>query len=382
MIGLLDNDRPLIVLAAGGTGGHVFPAEALAQELSDRGCRLALITDRRGGDLGGRLGELETYRVRAGGIAGKGPVARIRSAGEIAFGTLQARQLLKSLKPSVVVGFGGYASVPTMLAATYSSMPTAIHEQNAVLGRANRLLASKVQKIATSYVKLSHIPETALARTVYTGMPIRAAVKALQGAPYPALSEKTEFNILVFGGSQGASVFSRVVPQAFTLLEKSDRKRLNIVQQCRPEDYNELRADYDQLGRPAEIAPFFRDIPQRIAAAHLVISRSGASTVAEVTAIGRPAILVPYPHAIDDHQAANAHAVDEVGGGWLIPDEAFTAESLAHRLRTLLNMPRSLKNAAKAAKRAGQAEAGSALADLVLRLVSGNNDGPERRGAA
>lgn len=382
MIGSMDIGGPLVVLATGGTGGHVFPAEALAQELSDRGCRLALITDRRGDDLGGRLGELETHRVRAGGIAGKGLVARLRSVGEIAFGTLQARQLLKRLKPSVVVGFGGYASVPTMLAATYSTVSAAIHEQNAVLGRANRLFASKVQKIATSYETVTNIPEAAVARTVYTGMPVRAAVKDLHGTPYPALSDKTDFNILVFGGSQGASVFSRVVPKAIEKLEKSHQKKLNIVQQCRPEDYNDLRADYDRLGVPAEIASFFADIPQRIATSHLVISRSGASTVAEVTAIGRPAVLVPYPHATDDHQAANAHAVDEVGGGWLIPDEAFTAESLAHRLRTLLDMPRSLQNAAEAAKSAGRAEAGAALAELVLRLVSDDNDRLERREAA
>ncbi len=382
MIGSVDMARPLVVLAAGGTGGHVFPAEALAQELSELGCRLALITDRRGGDLGGRLGELETHRVRAGGIAGKGSMARFRSAGEIAFGTLQARQLLKRLKPSVVVGFGGYASVPTMLAATYSSVSTAIHEQNAVLGRANRLLAPKVQKIAISYANVSHIPETAAARTVYTGMPVRAAVKDLHGSPYPSLSDQTDFNMLVFGGSQGASVFSRVVPQAIEGLEKSQRKKLNVVQQCRPEDYNQLRANYDRMGLPAEIAPFFRDIPQRIAASHLVISRSGASTVAEVTAIGRPAILVPYPHAIDDHQSANAHAVDEVGGGWLIPDEAFTAESLAHRLRTLLKMPRALQNAAEAAKRSGRAEAGSALANLVLKIVPDNEDRPGTRAEA
>ena len=237
MIGSMGVGGPLVVLAAGGTGGHVFPAEALAQELSDRGCRLALITDRRGGDLGGRLGELETHSVRAGGIAGKGLVARVRSVGEIAFGTLQARQLLKHLKPSVVVGFGGYASVPTMLAATYSTVSTAIHEQNAVLGRANRLLASKVQKIATSYEKVTQIPEAAAARTVYTGMPVRAAVKDMHGTAYPALSEKTDFNILVFGGSQGSTVFSRIVPQAIARLEESHRNRLNIVQQCRPEDH-------------------------------------------------------------------------------------------------------------------------------------------------
>jgi len=382
MIGSMENGGPLIVLAAGGTGGHVFPAEALAQELSERGCRLALITDRRGGDLGGRLGELETHRVRAGGIAGKGPMARVMSAGEIAFGTLQSRQLLKKLRPSVVVGFGGYASVPTMLAATHSSIRTAIHEQNAVLGRANRLLASKVQKIATSYDKVSHIPEAALERVVYTGMPVRAAVKDLQDLPYPALSDVDPFRILVFGGSQGASIFSRIVPQALERLDDAHRERINIVQQCRSEDYAGLRAAYDRMGLPAEIAKFFKDIPERIAASHLVISRSGASTIAELTTLGRPAILVPYPHAIDDHQAANAHAVDEVGGGWLIPDEAFTAESLAHRLRTLLEMPRTLQNAAEAAKRAGRSEAGAALADLVMDLVPGNGSHEDRREAA
>ena len=360
----------------GGERGHVFPAEALAKELRDKGCRLALITDRRGGDLGGRLGELEIHCVRAGGIAGKGLMSVILSAGEIAFGTLQARKLLKNLKPSVVVGFGGYASVPTMLAATYSTVSTAIHEQNAILGRANRLFAFKVQKIATSYERVSHIPETAAARTVYTGMPVRAAVKDLQGKPYPALSEKTDFNILIFGGSQGASVFSRVVPKAIEKLDEACRDRLSIVQQCRPEDYSSLRADYDRLGLRAEIAPFFRDIPHRIAASHLVISRSGASTIAEVTAIGRPAILVPYPNAIDDHQTANAHAMVEIGGGWLIPDEALTSERLAHRLRTVFGMPQSLQNAAEAAKKAGRAEAGSALAEMILRLVPGSEDRP------
>ena len=382
MIGSRQNGPPLIVLAAGGTGGHVFPAEALAQELSERGCRLALITDRRGGDLGGRLGELKTHRVRAGGIAGKGPMARVMSAGEIVFGTLQSRQLLKKLNPAVVVGFGGYASVPTMLVATHSSVATAIHEQNAVLGRANRLLAPKVHKIATSYEKVSHIPGAAKDRVVYTGMPVRAAVKALQEIPYPEITDAGVFNLLIFGGSQGASVFSRIVPQALERLEEGHRSRINIVQQCRSEDYAELKAAYDRLGLPAEIASFFKDIPEKIAESHLVISRSGASTIAELTMLGRPAILVPYPHAIDDHQAANAHAVDEVGGGWLIPDEAFTPESLAHRLRTLLEMPRMLQNTAEVAKRTGRSEAGAALADIVMELVPGNGHHENRREAA
>ncbi|MBT7954146.1 MAG: undecaprenyldiphospho-muramoylpentapeptide beta-N-acetylglucosaminyltransferase, partial [Rhodospirillaceae bacterium] len=316
--------KPLVVLAAGGTGGHVFPAEALAAELSSRGYRLALVTDQRGGDLSGRLGELETHRVRAGGIAGKGVFARILSVFELMIGTLQAWFLLRRLKPAVVVGFGGYASVPTMLAAAYSGTKAAIHEQNAVLGRANRLLASRVETIATSFDKVSEIPEDAKPNVIVTGMPVRPAVTIVRDRAYPTLGSDDDVNLAVFGGSQGAHIFSVVVPEAMKQLDENLRSRIRITQQSRPEDIDQVKSAYRAIDVDADLSTFFNDVPDRIAAAHLVICRSGASSIAELTTIGRPAILVPYRHAVDDHQSRNAHAVDEVGGGWLIPEDAFT----------------------------------------------------------
>ncbi len=365
--------KPLVVLAAGGTGGHVFPAEALAAELSSRGYQLALVTDRRGGDLSGRLGELETHRVRAGGIAGKGVFARILSAIELMVGTVQAWFLLRRLKPAVVVGFGGYASVPTMLAAAYSGTKAAIHEQNAVLGRANRMLASRVETIATSFEKVSEIPENAKSNIIVTGMPVRLAVTIVRDRAYPSISREGDINLAVFGGSQGAHIFSVVVPDAMKRLDESLRRRIKITQQSRQEDIDLANSVYRTIGIEAELSTFFNDVPDRIADAHLVICRSGASSIAELTTIGRPAILVPYRHAVDDHQSRNAHAVDEAGGGWLIPEKAFTGVVLAERLAALFAIPRILENAATAAKSAGVPDAAARLADMVVGLMSNGN---------
>ena len=365
--------KPLVVLAAGGTGGHVFPAEALAAELSSRGYQLALVTDRRGGDLSGRLGELETHRVRAGGIAGKGVFARILSAIELMVGTVQAWFLLRRLKPAVVVGFGGYASVPTMLAAAYSGIKAAIHEQNSVLGRANRMLASRVETIATSFEKVSEIPENAKSNIIVTGMPVRLAVTIVRDRAYPSISREGDINLAVFGGSQGAHIFSVVVPDAMKRLDESLRRRIKITQQSRQEDIDLANSVYRTIGIEAELSTFFNDVPDRIADAHLVICRSGASSIAELTTIGRPAILVPYRHAVDDHQSRNAYAVDVVGGGWLIPEKAFTGVVLAERLAALFAIPRILENAATAAKSAGVPDAAARLADMVVGLMSNGN---------
>ncbi len=365
--------KPLVVLAAGGTGGHVFPAEALAAELSSRGYQLALVTDRRGGDLSGRLGELETHRVRAGGIAGKGVFTRILSAIELTVGTVQAWFLLRRLKPAVVVGFGGYASVPTMLAAAYSGIKAAIHEQNSVLGRANRMLASRVETIATSFEKVSEIPENAKSNIIVTGMPVRLAVTIVRDRAYPSISREGDINLAVFGGSQGAHIFSVVVPDAMKRLDESLRRRIKITQQSRQEDIDLANSVYRTIGIEAELSTFFNDVPDRIADAHLVICRSGASSIAELTTIGRPAILVPYRHAVDDHQSRNAHAVDEAGGGWLIPEKAFTGVVLAERLAALFAIPRILENAATAAKSAGVPDAAARLADMVVGLMSNGN---------
>lgn len=374
----------LVILAGGGTGGHVFPAEALAEELTGRGCRLALITDRRGGAFKGALEGIEIHRIRAGGIAGKSFSARLQSGPELAIGTWQARGLLKRLKPKAVIGFGGYASVPTMLAASFGGYQTAIHEQNAVLGRANRLLASRVDLIATSYVKSEGLPAEAGAKVKYTGMPIRAAIAAVGDRPYPALTADGAISLLVIGGSQGAHVFSSVVPEALGRLDEGLRARVRVSQQCRPEDLEQTRDHYQKLGMDADLKTFFDDFPERLAGAHLLIGRAGASTVAETLAAGRPSILVPYPFAIDDHQTRNAHAIEEAGAGWLMLEESFTCGNLGARLDSLLGLPAILEKAADCAKAAGTYDASKRLADMVCTLLPSNGaDGPgsERRAA-
>ncbi|MBE0531673.1 MAG: undecaprenyldiphospho-muramoylpentapeptide beta-N-acetylglucosaminyltransferase [Rhodospirillales bacterium] len=365
---------PLIILAAGGTAGHVFPAEALGRELLGRGCLVALITDQRGGARGEFLVGADTYRIQAGGLAGKGVAARLRGGVELAFGTWQARRLLARLRPAAVIGFGGYASVPTMVAASLGGHRTALHEQNAVLGRANRLLAGRVSRIATSFADCQAIPERSVGHVVHTGMPVRAAVLAMRERPYVPPVEDGTIRLMVVGGSQGARVFSEVVPAAIGMLPESLRGRLAIVQQCRPEDLEAATAAYRTGGIAAELKSFFDDIPERLAAAHLLIARSGASTVAETLAVGRPAILVPYPHAIDDHQSFNAHAVAEAGGGWLMPQEGFTAPALAARLESLLSVPATLELAAAAARAVGRPDAAFRLADMVMDLINRGGD--------
>jgi len=362
--------KKLVVLTAGGTGGHVFPAESLAAELLSRGYELALITDKRGQAYGGTLGQLTTYRIAAGGIAGRGLLRRVRGLFELGVGVLQARSLLKKLNPAAVVGFGGYASVPAMVAAMSAGFPCALHEQNAVLGRANRLLAPRATKIATCYAQVSHMAGAWKKKVVLTGMPVRAPIIALRDTDYPALEADGPLRLLVMGGSQGARVLSDVVPAALARLPEPLRKRIEISQQCRPEDLEAVRAAYEGTGIKASLESFFHDVPERLASAHLVITRSGASSVAELTVMGRPGILVPYLHAIDDHQTANAHAVDEVGGGWLIPQPAFTAESLAARLESLFDLPGSLTRAAACARAAGTPDAAQRLADLVGSLIT------------
>ncbi len=367
-----------VVLAAGGSGGHVFPAEALATELAGRGLRLVLITDRRGENYGGALGDIDTHRIRAGGIAGKSFAARLKSGPELALGTWQARSLLKHINPSVVVGFGGYASVPTMLAATFGCYKTAIHEQNAILGRANRLLAGRVDRIATSFENTRAIPAAAASKVLCCGMPVRASVIAMRDVPYPALDDASAINILVLGGSQGASVLSQVVPDALAALEADLRDRIVLTQQCRPEDLAKTGDAYKRIGIRATLSDFFEDVPARIAAAHLLIGRSGASMVAEATVIGRPAILVPYPHAIDDHQTFNGYALDEAGGGWLMSQQTFTVEGLSGRLQSLLRSPEILQKAAAGARAAGRPDAAVELADMICEILQSNG---ERRAA-
>jgi UDP-N-acetylglucosamine--N-acetylmuramyl-(pentapeptide) pyrophosphoryl-undecaprenol N-acetylglucosamine transferase len=371
--------RKLVVLAAGGTGGHMFPAEALARELSARQCGVALITDRRGSGFGGALPDVETHRIRAGQITGRGLIARIKGLALLALGTVEARALLRRLRPAAAVGFGGYASVPAMLAARGARIPSVIHEQNAVLGRANRLLAPRAGRIATSFASVAAIGEAAGGKIVLTGNPVRPEIAALADTPFRPAEADGPFRILVLGGSQGATVFSRVVPPAIAALPAGLRARLEISQQCRPEDLDEVRRAYDGLGVTVELAAFFDDVAARLAAAHLVICRAGASTVAEVTAAGRGAILVPYPRATDDHQTANARAVEDAGGGWLMPEAGFTSAALAVRLESLLRQPDGVGEAAAKARALGVPDAASRLAELVIDVVAGNGGAGDAR---
>ncbi len=367
-----------IALAAGGTGGHMFPAEALAGELLARGHGVALITDRRGGGFGERLPAVETHRISAGGLAGTGIVGRAQGVVQLGVGFFQARGLMGRLKPAVVVGFGGYASVPTVLAASLSGIPTVLHEQNAVLGRANRLLARRATRIATSFASIVGI--SASDRAVLTGNPVRPGIAALADQPYPLLLPNSGIQILVVGGSQGARVFSRLIPEAVALLPIELQRRLRIAQQARAEDLETARANYAKLPATVELAPFFGDMPERLRSAHLVICRSGASTVAELTAAGRPAILIPYPFATDDHQTANARALDAAGAAWLMPEAATTPAMLADRLAALAADPERLGRAADVARALGCRDAAARLADLVTSLIRSN--GSHQREAA
>ena len=358
-----------IVLAAGGTGGHVFPAQALAAELAVRGRGLALVTDRRGAGFGDALGAAAVYTVRAGTVSGRGVSGRLRGLANIALGVVQARRLLHRLRPAGVVGFGGYASVPTVLAATQLGLPTVIHEQNAVLGRANRLLAPRVRAIATSFAETAQLCPADQAKAEHTGNPVRPAVAALAGKPYPAPRPEGTLTVLVTGGSQGAAVMAEVVPAAMAALPPALGQRLQVAQQCRAEDLERVRETYQAVGIAADLAEFFDDLPARLAEAQLVIARAGASTVAELAAAGRPAILVPYALATDDHQSANTRALESAGGAWTMPQTEFTPGALAARIEAFFVAPSQLADAAAKARAVGRPRAAVSLADLIERRM-------------
>lgn len=361
----------LIALAAGGTGGHLFPAEALARELMARGYRIAVITDRRGQAFGDKLG-VELHRIRAGRLEA-GLRSKIVAVAEMALGTLGAQRLLKRLAPACVVGFGGYPSIPTMIAASRLDLPTLIHEQNALLGRANRLLASRVKRIATSFAETKGIANGNVAKVVLTGNPVRPAIALMRGVGYPAAASDAPFKILIMGGSQGAHILSAVVPRALSLLDPPLRRRLDVAQQARPEDLETARQTYLDGQVAAELASFFDDVPARLASAHLVISRAGASSVAEIAMIGRPAILVPFAAAAEDHQTLNAHAFAASGAAWVMAEREFTPKPLAARLTSLMTDPARLTQAAAAAATQGRPQAARDLANLVEQLAGGAN---------
>ncbi|MEK6747204.1 MAG: undecaprenyldiphospho-muramoylpentapeptide beta-N-acetylglucosaminyltransferase [Pseudomonadota bacterium] len=364
------NNKKLIVLATGGTGGHVFPAEALAEVLLARGHRVILITDKRFANFKtGALSRIETLTIRTGTFVGS-PVKKIMGILGLGVGMAQALVLMGRLKPDVVVGFGGYPSFPTLFAAAKLRIPTIIHEQNSVLGRANRLLAGKVERIATSFPNTLMVEEKDKGKIVVIGNPVRASVKTIRNLPYSPITQDGKVNILVTGGSQGATIFSQVVPAAIATLPDNLRARIRVDQQCREADVEATRAAYTQLGINADIAAFFVDLPTRLAGAHLVIARSGASTVFELAVAGRPAILVPLPTSMDNHQYYNANAFEDVGGGWVMSQDGFTAASLAARLEAFITAPDTLSRAAENAKKLDAGNAAENLAEIVLGVSS------------
>ncbi len=349
-----------IVIAAGGTGGHFFPAEALATELAGRGHRVALMTDAR---AAARLPDVfaggEVFVLRGAGIAGRGARRAASAVAALAAGTLQARGILSRLDPAAIVGFGGYPTVAPVTATRLlrNPPPVVLHEQNAVLGRANRAMAGRASVLALSFANTSRVP--AGVATEVTGNPVRAAIT------HTPMGESDLIHLLVLGGSLGARVFSDAVPDALAALPAALRTRLRVVQQCRTEDLARVAAAYEASGITAELSAFFPDVAARLDAAGLVIARAGASTVAELAVAGRPAILVPLPGAIDDHQTANARALSEAGGAWVIAQRDIA--TLRDRLASLLAIPAVLIQAGQAASSIGRPDAASRLADLVLQ---------------
>lgn len=355
-----------ILLAAGGTGGHVFPAEALAAELLRRSHRVGLVTDTRGKGFGQNLPELPLYRIPAGTPSGRSLLGKLMSVFEIGHGVVSALTLLGLTRPVAVVGFGGYPALPLLLAARIRKIPIVVHEQNAVLGRVNRLVARFAARIATSFPATHFLPENA-AVTV-TGNPVRPAILAAADVPY-TVPDQT-LRLLVMGGSQGARVLSDSVPAALASLSPEMKKRLRVVQQCRAEDLERVRTAYAAAGIQAETNTFFSDVAQRLAVAHLVVSRSGASSTAEIAVIGRPSLLVPYAHAMDDHQTANAQALAHAGGAEVIAQDKFTPERVAMAFNDLLADPAHLADMAAHARSVGRPLAAQALADLVERVAT------------
>ncbi len=358
------------LLCAGGTGGHVFPAEALAHELKARGWSVHLATDDRAERFAGKFPADAIHVVPSATLGSKNPIALIKTVWKLSTGYLAAAKLLRKIKPAIVIGFGGYPTLPPLYAATHSGLPTMIHEQNAVMGRANSALAKNVTAIAGGF-----LPETGAVypdKTMLTGNPVRPAVLEAAQTPYgdPGAGP---FRLLAFGGSQGAQYFSESIPEAIALLPDDLKRRIQVTQQARPDDELKVRATYERLGIAADVLPFFNDMAARIARAHFVISRSGASTVSELAAIGRPSLLVPYPFALDHDQAANAAALAAAGGATVVKQADLTPQKIADIIRKIADDPKMAAGVAAAAKATATINATQLLASLAEAIASGKS---------
>lgn len=351
------------VVAAGGTGGHMFPAEALSRELAARGWRIVLATDRRGEAYAHNFPAEERLALDA--ATGRGPIGMARAGVAILNGVVQARSALTRLDASVVVGFGGYPSAPALLAALSQKRPTLLHEQNAVLGRTNRWLAPYVGQIASSFPNLQKVPQGMGARVSLIGNPVRPDIRALFDRPFSAPADGAPIHVLVTGGSQGARILSEAVPQALAALPEPLKARLKVQQQSRPETLEAARQIYLEAGIDAEVAPFFRDMAQRLSQAHLVIGRAGASTCSELAVTGVPSLLIPLGIAMDDHQRFNAASLADAGGAEVMLEGAVTVPTLTTALDALLSDPARLAAMSAGARSAALPDATQRLADMV-----------------
>jgi len=365
-------ESKLIMLAAGGTGGHLFPAEALSHALHAKGMRVVLMTDTRAAEYAGSFPAEAVHAVPAATPSGRSPLQQAKALFAILKGTFAARRITSQVKPAIVVGFGGYPTVPPVLGASFAGVRTLIHEQNAVIGRANRFLAGRADIIATGFAKVGGLTLAQQAKCRHVGNPVRPAVIEAAGQAYEPPGED-KIRLLVFGGSQGARIMADIVPPAVELLSEAERARISIVQQARVEDDERVRGVFEKLGIRATVAPFFKDLPAQMAAAHLVIARSGASTVAELSVIGRPGILVPLPGSLDQDQAANAAFLAEAGAATRILQPEFTPQRLANELSQLIAEPEHLTTMAANAKSAGIPDAADRLADLVIATAHLSN---------
>lgn len=361
--------RGSIMLSAGGTGGHLFPAQALGEELVRRDYEVDLITDTRGNVFGGDFQVRKIYKIPAATFRGRSPIEATKTLGLLGAGFQSAYRIMGEAAPKAVIGFGGYPTLAPVLAAMGKGIPTAIHEQNSVMGQANRFLAPMVKVIACSFEHTKYLEGKLQLKARVTGTPLRKAVLALQNVPYRPPSSQAQLNLLVFGGSQGARYFSEIMPQALQLLPQQVRDRLFVMQQCREEDIDRVFDAYEAAGIAAELTTFFEDLPYRMSNSHLIISRSGATTVAELCALGRPAILVPLPHAKDNDQLENATRMEGAGAAYCYPQNSLTAEGLAGAARRLFEDPSALVKAATSAHALANYRAVENLANLLEELA-------------
>lgn len=361
-------DKPLIILTAGGTGGHVYPAESLAEELIKRGYRLALVTDKRGKDnYKGKLGEIPNYAVFAGALVGKSKFFKIKSLFKTCLGIIQAGYIILKNKPKCVVGFGGYASFPCCMAAILLGVDLVIHEQNSVMSRTNRFLSKHATLIAQSFKNVKYTP--AQIKTILTGMPIRKAIIDIKDVPYPSLEKDDKAQIMILGGSQGAKVFGDIFPEAVKKLDKDLQKKLKIYQQCRECDIKDVKSKYKGIDCDVVVSHYFDNMPELYSKTHLILSRAGASSVSEIAVVGIPSILVPLPIAADDHQTYNASEIGNANAGIVIKQKDFTVAKITGLLNDLLGDYEALQIMSKNASRVGIVDAAERFADAIEKEI-------------